>query len=98
MFFGTIEVAWASHKDVISWVQGIKDSLWSKSKHKNRQLFDLGFEQVPPATYTCKKLHLACLPPWLVFHCKLPAPLLARLPHVHSMLMSANINMQLQAL
>ena len=50
MFFGTVEVAWSSSKDVISWGQGIKDNLWSKNKHKNRQLFDLGFEQVPPAT------------------------------------------------
>ena len=59
MFFGTIEVAWASSKDIVSWGQGIKDNLWSKNKHKNRQVFDLGFEQVPPATYTDKKLHWA---------------------------------------
>lgn len=52
MFFGTIEVAWASSKDVISWGQGIKDDLWSRNKQKNRQLFDLGFEQVPPVLAT----------------------------------------------
>lgn len=46
MFFGTIEVTWSSSKDVCSWAQGIKDDLWSKNKHKNRQLFDLGVEQV----------------------------------------------------
>lgn len=56
MFFGTIEVAWASSKDVISWGQGIKDDLWSKNKQKNRQTFDLGFEQVPSATCACKML------------------------------------------
>ena len=46
MFFGTIEVTWSSSKDVCSWGQGVKDDLYSKNKQKNRQLFDLGVEQV----------------------------------------------------
>ena len=62
MFFGTIEVAWASSKDVISWGQGIKDNLWSKNKQKNRQVFDLGFEQVSAAIYTL--LGVCCLHSW----------------------------------
>ena len=46
IFFGTIEVTWSSSKDVCSWAQGLKNDLWSKNKSKNRQLFDLGVEQV----------------------------------------------------
>lgn len=99
MFFGTIEVAWSSSKDVISWGHGIKDNLWSKNKHKNRQLFDLGFEQVPPATYTCKKLPEACSHPGLVlWYCELPAPSPSRLSNEYQILMFASINMQSLAL
>ncbi|KAL0051651.1 hypothetical protein WJX82_011245 [Trebouxia sp. C0006] len=46
IFFGTIEVTWSSSKDVCSWAEGLKNDLWSKNKSKNRQLFDLGVEQV----------------------------------------------------
>ena len=54
IFFGTIEVTWSSSKDVCSWAQGLKDDLWSKNKSKNRQLFDLGVEQVMQMGQTCK--------------------------------------------
>ena len=53
MFFGTTEITWSSSKDVYSWGQGIKDDLWSKNKQRNRQLFDLGVEQVPFIVFVC---------------------------------------------
>ena len=55
IFFGTIEVTWSSSKDVCSWALGLKDDLWSKNKSKNRQLFDLGVEQVMRMVQICKR-------------------------------------------
>lgn len=65
IFFGTIEVTWSSSKDVCSWAEGLKNDLWSKNKSKNRQLFDLGVEQVPihgvPCRFKCcSYLQIAC--------------------------------------
>ena len=60
MFFGTIEVTWSSSKDVYSWGQGIQDDLWSKNKQRNRQLFDVGVEQVALIISVSSKL-LACI-------------------------------------
>ncbi len=65
IFFGTIEVTWSSSKDVCSWAQGLKNDLWSKNKSKNRQLFDLGVEQVlidgvPCCINCCCYLSIAC--------------------------------------
>lgn len=54
IFFGTIEVTWSSSKDVCSWAEGLKNDLWSKNKSKNRQLFDLGVEQVPIHGVPCR--------------------------------------------
>ena len=64
MFFGTLEVAWVSERDTVTWAEGIHRGLLTKCAIRYRRAFNAGVQQVGAGhlMFLCS-LDACCSPP-----------------------------------